>query len=335
MNTPLDWLLDPADPGPRHLALRDLCRLESHDPELRAARAAAHAAPPIAAILDAMTAEGYWVKPGPGYTPKYSSTVWALIALAQAGAAADADERIARAGGYLLDHALAPGGQFSALASGAASGTADCLQGNLLAALFDLGVDDPRLDGALEWMARTVTGDGIAPAADRAAGRRFYSSGKSGPLFACGVNAGLPCAWGGAKVMLAFSKVPPARRTSLIDEAIRQGAEYLLGIDPATGEYPHPYAPKPSGNWWKFGFPVFYVSDLLQIVEALTTLGYGDDPRLASARAVVAGKADGEGRWLLEYDYAGKMWDGVEFGAKKRPNKWVTIRALRAITSDE
>ena len=39
MNT-LDWLLDPADPGPRYLALRDLVRLPADEPELLAARAA-------------------------------------------------------------------------------------------------------------------------------------------------------------------------------------------------------------------------------------------------------------------------------------------------------
>ena len=35
MNT-LDWLLDPADPGPRYLALRDLVRLPADEPELLA-----------------------------------------------------------------------------------------------------------------------------------------------------------------------------------------------------------------------------------------------------------------------------------------------------------
>lgn len=334
MKNSLEWLLDPADPGPRYLALRDLCRLAPDDPDLLAARAAAHAAPPIAAILDAMRPDGYWERPGAGYNPKYRSTVWALIALAQVGASAAADERVGRAGRYLLDHALAPGGQFSTNTAAAPSGTVDCLQGNLLAALFDLGLDDPRLDTALEWTARTVTGEGLAPAGDKTAPRRYYAY-KSGPLFACGANGGLPCAWGAVKVMLAFSKVPPARRTPLIDEAIRQGAAFLLGVDPALARYPTRDGASPNRAWWKFGFPVFYVTDLLQVVEALERLGYGDDPRLAKARALVAGKADGEGRWLLEYDYAGKMWAGVEFGAKKRPNKWVTIRALRAITNDE
>ena len=46
---------------------------------------------------------------------------------------------------------------------GAPSGTIDCLQGNLCWALLELGCDDPRLDGAFDWMARTVTGEGMAP----------------------------------------------------------------------------------------------------------------------------------------------------------------------------
>jgi hypothetical protein len=43
----------------------------------------------------------------------------------------------------------------------------------------------------------------------------------------------------------------------------------------------------------------------------------------------VRGKQDSKGRWLLEYDYSGKTW--VDFGPKKSPNKWVTIRAVRAL----
>ena len=82
----LAWLLEPDDPGVRYLALRDLLGRPADDPELAAARGAAHAAGPIAAVLDAMAPAGYWVEPGPGYNPKYRSTVWAIILLAQLGA---------------------------------------------------------------------------------------------------------------------------------------------------------------------------------------------------------------------------------------------------------
>ena len=53
------------------------------------------------------------------------------------------------------------------------------------------------------------------------------------------------------------------------------------------------------------------------------------DARLANALAIIRDKQDTQGRWALEYDYIGKMW--VDFGDKKKPNKWVTLRALRVL----
>ena len=322
----LTWLLEPNDPGVRYLALRDLCDLPAADPELLAARRQSHAQGPIAAVLAAMAPEGYWAEPGSGYLPKYRSTVWSVILLAQLGARIEEDERVGRACDYLLQHALAPGGQWASAT--APSGTVDCLQGNLCWALPALGCDDARLAGAFEWMARTVTGEGLAPNSDRDAPVRYYA-GKCGPLFACGANNTLPCAWGAAKVMLAFGCWPAARRTPLIRRAIDQGVEFLMNVDPATAAYPTGYTDKPSGNWWKFGFPVFYVTDILQIAEALAALGRAGDPRLARTLDLIRSKQDGDGRWTLEYDYAGKTW--IDAGPKKQPNKWVTLRALRVL----
>ena len=322
----IPWLLEQDSPGVRYLALRDLLDLPPDDPELVAAQIEAHEAGPIAAILDEMEAEGYWAKPGPGYLPKYRSTVWSIITLAQLGASIKLDERISRACAYLLNAALTSTGQFSS--TGAPSGTVDCLQGNLCTSLVDLGCDDPRLVQAYDWMARCVTGEGIAPNSDRKAPVRYYA-GKYGPRFACGANNKLPCAWGGTKVMLAFSKLPPDEWTPQIERAVAEGVDFLFSVDPVTAEYPCGWSSKPSGNWWKFGFPVFYVTDLLQIVEALVRLGYGKDPRLANALALIEEKQDENGRWALEYDYTGKTW--VDFGKKKQPNKWVTLRALTAL----
>jgi hypothetical protein len=128
--------------------------------------------------------------------------------------------------------------------------------------------------------------------------------------------------------MQAFSKLPAERRTPVIDDAVKQGIDFLFSVDPATAEYPCGYSSKPSGNWWKFGFPVFYVTDLLQIVEALVGLGYGRDPRLENAWRIIAQKQDAAGRWSLEYDYAEKIWS--DFGVKKQTSPWVTLRVMRA-----
>jgi hypothetical protein len=322
----LNWLLDPNAPGVRYLALRDLLALPETDPELQTTRKAAHEIGPIAAILDQMHPDGYWLEPGSGYLPKYRSIVWSLILLAQLGARVEEDERIGRACAYYLDHAFAPGGQIAS--SSAPSGTVDCLQGNMLWALLELGWRDARLEKAFDWMARSVTGEGVAPMSDQKSARRYYA-GKCGPDFACGANNKLACAWGAVKVMLAFSALPGEHWTSQIEQAVQRGIAFLLNGDPLQAGYPNGWAEKPSGNWWKFGFPVFYVTDLLQNVEALVRLGCGADPRVKEALAFIASKGDDQGRWCLEYDYTGKTW--IDFGSKKQVNPWVTLRALRVL----
>lgn len=323
---PLSWLLEPESPGVRYLTLRFLLDRSDDDQELREARREAHQNGEIGVVLSKMNPEGYWEQPGTGYNPKYYSTVWSLILLAQLGAVVEEDARIARACSYFLDHALAAGGQISG--STAPSGAADCLQGNMCWALTALGYTDPRLEKAYDWMARSVTGEGVAPMEDKKATLRFYA-GKCGPMFACGSNNRLPCAWGAAKVMLAFSRVPEKYCSPLVQSAIQQGVDFLFSVDPASAGYPSGWADHPSQNWWKFGFPVFYVTDLLQIVEALVGLGYGKDPRLENSLNLIREKQTEEGRWPLEYDYKGKTW--VDFGEKKKPNKWVTFRVLKIL----
>jgi hypothetical protein len=324
----IKWLLEAGDIGVRYLAIRDLVNADSG--EFMAAKKMAHAEGPIAAVLTKMEKEGYWVQPGAGYSPKYTGTVWSIILLAQLGASIDMDKRITTACSYILEHNLTRDGHFTV--NGLPSGTADCLQGNLCASLLDLGCEDPRLDKAFEWMARSVTGEGVAPMADKTASVRYYA-GKCGPGFACGSNNKLPCAWGAVKVMLAFSKLPAEKRAPLINDAIETGIGFLLSRDPAEADYPCGYSQKPSGNWWKFGFPVFYVTDILQIAEALVGLGYGNNPRLANALKIIREKQDSQGRWPMEYDYTGKTW--LDFGKKKQPNKWVTLRALRVLGAIE
>jgi hypothetical protein len=322
----LDWLLEREDPGARYLALRDLLKLPAGDPELEQARAAAHRHGPIAVILENMQPEGWWGKVGPGYGPKYYSTVWSLINLGQLGGSVESDPRIRQACLYYLENGYAAGGQFTY--SGTAAGTFDCLQGNMAGALLDLGMADPRLDEALEWMARTTTGEGMAAVGERKSPVR-YTTYKCGPDFACSANNYKPCAWGGVKVMLAFSKLTTSQRTPMIERAIQRGADFLFSVDPAEAAYPTPYGQPPSRDWWLFGFPLFYITDLLQLVEALGRLGHGADPRLGKAIEYILSQQDADGRWALKYHYNNKTW--MHSGVKGKPNKWVTLRALTAL----
>jgi len=330
---PIDWLLEPDDPGVRYLALRDI--VEADEKEIDAARHKAHREGPIAKILAEMNPEGYWVAPGNVYAYKCRGTSWSIILLAQMGGSVEEDERIATACSYLLDHALARGGQFSS--SGDASRTFNCFQGNMLTSLMDLGCRDERVDTAYEWTARTVTGEGLPnkvnpdglPPAEGVPGP-FRSLKYVGPRFACRTNGNMPCGWAGVKVMMAFSRLPVERRYGLIKQAIEVGVDFFLSTDPATASFPGHRTGEPDKRWWQFRFPSFWGADILQIAEAFTALGYGGDPRLANTLDLVLSKQDENGRWPLEYvDKNHKMW--VKYGSPGEPNKWVTLRALRML----
>lgn len=275
--------------------------------------------PPISTILEHQDPLGFWEKPGAGYGRKYTGTVWSLIFLDQMGADGR-DPGIARACGYVLDHTQASSGGFGA--SGALaerppppSTVYHCLNGNLLRSVIDFGwLDDPRVRRAIEWQARSITGEGFD---------HYYRSGTSGPGFGCAVNGGHPCAWGAIKALRGLAAIPPRRRAARVRRAIAGGVAFLLSRDPAVADYPT--GTSISSSWFKLGFPSGYVADVLQNLETLTELGSSRDPRLGHALEWLLSQQDQQGRWRNRYAYAGKLWSDVdEPGA---PSKWVTLRA--------
>jgi hypothetical protein len=324
---PRPWLLEESDPAVRHLALRWLEDRAEDDPEVVEARARAMASDPIAAILAAGNPAGWWAKPGPGYGPKYMGTTWSLVFLDQLGADGR-DERIRTACAYLIDHARTASGGLGSSATAREdrppppSAVVHCLNGNLLRALIGFGwFDDERVQQAVEWQARAITGEGSP---------HYYASSTSGPGFACAVNEGLPCAWGAIKALLGLARVPSDRRSPLVRRAIDEGAKFLLAVDPATASYPAGWGnAAPNRSWFKLGFPSGYVADVLQDLEALVELEMGRDPRTRHAIDWVLAKRIAPARWKNEYAYNGKTWIDVE--RQGQPSKWVTLRACRVL----
>ena len=323
---PTAWLLEPETPAVRHLALRQLLDRPTDDPEVIEALAAAMATDPIAATLAAQQPEGYWEKPGAGYARKYTGTVWSLTFLGQMGAE-PADPRIRAACEYVLSHTQSGSGGFGI--SGAItlqppppSAVYHCLNGNLVRALVGFGwLDDERVQRAIAWQARAITGEGV---------ERWYRSATSGPGFECAVNEHLPCGWGAVKALLGLAAIPPDRRTPEVERAIEVGVEFLLSHDLAAAAYPMGWGnTKPNGSWFKPGFPSGYVADVSQALEVLAELGRVSDPRAAAAIDWLLGLQDADGRWRNRYAYNGKTWVDVE--PQGGPSKWVTLRALRIL----
>lgn len=321
----LDWLLeeDAEQPSVRYLALRDICDKKKQDQEVLSAYERILESGPIPAILAEQHPDGYWQEAGPGYRPKYYSTIWQIILLAQLGADISIPN-VKKGCDYLLDHARTELGQFSMTATN--SGRIHCAEGNLCAALLDLGItDDKRLNEAIDLMACGITGNDYQDEP-----YKYLRSGISGPGLVCSANEHQFCAWGAIKVALALAKVPSRDTIKDLEEARQICLDLLLSTDPAGADYPHPsYSKKTSTSWFKFGFPVFYVTDVLQNLEALLALGLAGDERLQNAIALVEEKQDAQGRWKMEYTYNGKM--SVVIEEKKKLSKWVTLRALRVL----
>lgn len=322
----LDWLLEKQDPGVRFFALRDLLGAPEDDPQAQAARRATVRASPVREILEAQE-EGYWVKPGAGYGPKYRGTVWQVIFLGQFGADGR-DRRVRKAANYVLEHSRSPCGGFSMNGTNAAM--VHCLQGNLCASMLEMGFgEDLRLKQAVDWLARSIVGEGIASAEDKDAPVRYYRSGNSAPGFRCSANEHLACAWGAVPALDALRRVPARSRTAVMRRAIQTGVEFLLGGKPAAADYPTPRGAPPSRSWFQFGYPMGYVTDVLRNAEVLVGLGHGRHARLAPVAGLILSKRGADGRWRLEYSYSDKTWFEIE--KKRQPSKWVTLRALRVL----
>ena len=315
---PIPWLLE-GDPSVRFFTLTSLLGAAPDDPEVAAARRAIMREGAVPRILAEQQADGHWEGPDRFYTAKYRGTVWQLLILAELGADG-ADERV-RAGceAVLRDAQDPDSGGFSTDRSKKAGGglhsmVIPCLTGNLTFSLIRLGMlDDPRVQRAIDWITtyqRFDDAEGDAPTGwpyDR--------------LEMCWGRH--TCHMGAVKALKALAEVPPERRTSAVEGTIAAGAEYLLHHH--VHRRSHDLGKDSKPGWRRFGFPLMYQTDALEILGILTRLGYRDE-RMREALDLVASRADAQGRWTLQSTFNDRFIVPIE--TKGGPSRWITLRAL-------
>lgn len=86
--------------------------------------------------------------------------------------------------------------------------------------------------------------------------------------------------------------------------------------------------PAPGNQRLELRFPLAEQTDLLEMLIILSGMGVVDDSRLTAAIELIVSGQDQSGRWPIEA-IPGKMW--ASFGELGCVNKWVTVRALRAL----
>jgi len=320
---PTDWLLEKNNPSIRYFTLRDILEKPENNLELQEARLGIMKAGLVPDILEKQKKEGYWEVPESFYTAKYKGTAWQLLILAELGVDV-ADTNIKKACEFILNISqdLESGG-FAHSASakkggGRHSEVIPCLTGNMVWSLIRLGyLDESRVQRAIKWITSYQRfDDGIQESLkgwpyDRLKAACF---GKH------------TCHMGAVKTFKALSEIPENKRTADIKKTIEKSTEYILKHHIYKRSHDLNQVAKP--GWLKFGFPLMYQTDALEILGILTQLGYRDE-RMQEAIDVLISKQDDQGRWKLENTFNGRFQVNIE--QKGEPSKWITLNALKVL----
>jgi len=320
---PIGWLLEENNPSVKYYTLRDILEKHEGDPELQKARRKIMKAGLVPAILAKQKKEGYWEIPENFYNAKYKGTVWQLLILAELGADIT-DVKIKKACEFILNHSqdLESGG-FAHSASAKTGGgrhseVIPCLTGNMVWSLIRLGyLDDPRVKQGINWITSYQRFDD---------GTQESPKGWPYDRLKAACLGKHTCHMGAVKTLKALSGIPENQRSDDVKNTIEKGAEYLLKHHIYKKSHDLNLVPKP--GWLKFGFPLMYQTDALEILGILTQLGYKDE-RMQEAINVLISKQDDKGRWKLENTFNGRFQANIE--QKGKSSKWITLNALRVL----
>lgn len=320
---PTAWLLENDNPSVRYFTLRDLLGKPETHPDVKNAHQQIMQIGIVPAILKRQKKEGYWEQPERFYNAKYKGTVWQLMILAELGADRD-DHRIKKACEFLLTYSQDPeSGGFAYSSStkkggGRHSEVIPCLTGNLVWSLIRFGyLKDPRLQQGIDWITTYQRYD------DRVT---EIPTGWPYDRLKTGCFGRHSCHMGAVKTLKALAEIPEKKRTSAVKRTIQTGAEYFLLHHVFKSSHNLSRVPKP--GWLKFGFPLMYQTDALEILGILTNLGYKDE-RMKEAVDLVVSKQNEQGKWILENTFNGRYQVRIE--QKGHPSKWITLHALRVL----
>jgi hypothetical protein len=318
----INWLLEKKNPSVRYFTLTQLLGKKKNEAEVLSAKSAIMDSGIVPEILSKQDEAGFWIAPGRFYTAKYSGTVWQLMILAELGADKE-NGQIKKGCDFILNHSQDRESYGFAHRSGAKnegglhSEVIPCLTGNMVWSLIKLGyTDDSRVLGGVDWICRYQRADdGID---QKPAGwpydRYQICWGKHS------------CHMGVVKSLKALSALPAEKRSKVVNDKIEELVEYILLHH--IHKQSHNLTKVSRPGWLKLGFPLMYQTDILEILDILTDLGYSDK-RMDEAIQVVRNKQNSDGRWVMENSYNGRMQVNIE--TKGEPSKWITCKALKVL----
>jgi hypothetical protein len=303
---PTDWLLEESNPSVRYFTLTKLLGRPEEDSEVVAAREAINESEPVRKMLKAQRPQGYW---GPDKRP-YHGVSRQLITLEHLGYQGD-DEQVPKAIEYVFTGAQMEDGAFTAAEfDKGRRGVIPCFTANAVHFLHWFGYgEDERTHKALSYLLRTQRDD-------------------DGWLCFERVKKTHACFWATAKVLRAFEMLPREQEIADIQRA-RQRAINLLLDNGLYGH--HSEFGKVHPDWFKFARPLFYGTDVLEVLGLVAPYVSSDDERIQEGLRIVLEKQDARGRWPVERQIrVGKDWP-IELEEVGQPSKWVTLHAVNML----
>jgi hypothetical protein len=320
---PTDWLLEPTNPSVRYITLKEILEKPETHSEVIQAKQEIMRTGVVPAILENQHEKGYWEAPERFYSAKYKGTVWQLIILAEHFADVTdyrirnacefilANSQDAESGGFAYNQCRSKGG-------GRHTEVIPCLTGNMVFSLIRLGyLNDPRLQHAIGWITIYQRFD------DRI---RAVPTGWPYDRLKTGCFSRHSCHMGAAKALKALAEIPEKKRNTAVKKTIEKGAEYFLIHHVFRSSHHLEKIPKP--GWLRYGFPLMYQTDALEILGFLTKLDYHDE-RMQEAIDILISKQNTNGRWSLENTFNGRYQVHIE--KKDTHSKWITLRAIQVL----
>lgn len=315
---PIEWLLEKNNPSVRYFTMIDILGLDKNSKDVVFAKKAIMNSKIVKKIFSKQSPEGYGGEPK-NFAASYSNTFWQLVLMAELGVDGR-DIRIRKTCELIFSLSQKEGG-FSI--SGTRGTVLPCYTGIMTWALIRFGyLDDPRVVQALKWIVNYQRFDD-----GRREDKRKIWDGYGVRQYGGCFNTH-SCFMGCIKAIRALSEVPEDRRSKEIQELIKQGVEFFLKHRLYKANH-HGFKVAKHG-WLKFGFPLAYQTDVLEVLGVVTDLGYTKDERMGDAIDLLISKQDENGRWRSENPYLRRMWGSIA-ETKGKPSKWITLNALRII----
>jgi hypothetical protein len=319
---PTNWLLEENNPSVRYFTLTDILDLPVDSREAIKARKQIMKIGVVPGILARQEDGGYWGIPENFYEhSKYKGTIWQLIVLAELGADGS-DDLTRKACEFVLKNSQdRKSGGFSIYGNPDNGGkhgmVIPCLTGNMVYSLIRLGyLEDSRVQKGIDWITTYQRFDD-----------RTDNPPNGWPYdIKYGCWGRHTCSMGAIKALKALAEIPEQERSPDVKATLSKGVEYFLQHH--VYKRSHNLLKAGRVNWTRFGFPLMYQTEALEILGVLTKLGY-HDPRMQDAIDLLLSKQDNQGRWMLETTFNGRFLVDIE--AKDKPSKWITLNALRVL----